>query len=58
MLLWFVPMYAQHAVSITNLLKGSPAKKDTVQWTPEALKDFESLKRLLQSQVSLCIPDP
>jgi deoxyuridine 5'-triphosphate nucleotidohydrolase len=56
-LLRFVPMYAQHAAVLTDLLKGSPAKKDKIEWTPQSIKVFEDLKTLMSSPQNLHIPD-
>src|SRR5215469_14096607 len=34
-LLRFIPMYAQQAAPLTDLLKGSPAKNASISWTPD-----------------------
>src|SRR5262249_45711114 len=58
-LLRFVPMYAQHAASLTDLLQGSPSKRDTLSWTPELINDFENMKTFLASApVTLHLFDP
>jgi transposase InsO family protein len=56
-LLRFTPMFAQHAATLTDLLKGSPGKKDALGWLPKHQTAFESLKTVLTSPKVLVIPD-
>jgi hypothetical protein len=56
-LLRFTPMFAQHAASLTDLLKGSPGKKDLLAWTPDHQTAFDAFKRVLTSPKVLHIPD-
>ena len=56
-LLRFTPMYAQHAVLLTDLLKGSPGKKDVLDWQSRHQAAFEQLKQVLTSPKVLHIPD-
>ena len=56
-LLRFTPMYAQHAAILTDLLKGSPGKRDALAWQPQHQSAFESLKAILTSPKVLVIPD-
>src|SRR5215469_14436950 len=57
-LLRFIPMYAQHAALLPDLLKGSLGKQDQLQWSQESIKAFQNLKDLLKSPQVLHIPDP
>lgn len=56
-LLRFTPMYAQHAATLTDLLKGSPGKKDVLDWQSRHQTAFEQLKSVLTSPQVLHIPD-
>ena len=56
-LLCFIPMYAQHAALLTDLLKGSLGKQDQLQWSPESIRAFQNLKDLLKSPKVLHIPE-
>jgi Reverse transcriptase (RNA-dependent DNA polymerase)/RNase H-like domain found in reverse transcriptase len=57
-LLRFVPHYAHHAGHLTDLLKGSPGKRDKLAWREEHDLAFDNLKKLLSSPQVLSIPDP
>ena len=58
-LLRFTPMFADHAASLTDLLKGSPAKNAPLHWTDQNRRDFGRLKKILISAPNvLLIPDP
>jgi len=57
-LLRFTPMFATHAAPLTDLLKGSPGKKDLLNWQPLHQTAFEALKATLSSPETLHMPDP
>src|SRR5262249_35028466 len=48
-LLHFTPMYAHHATLLTDLLKSSPDKQDTLQWWEQVIKAFQDLKDIMKS---------
>ena len=57
-LLRFVPMYAVHAAPLTDLLKGSPGKKDSIPWSDEHNASFLALKSTLSNPNTLHLPQP
>src|SRR5215472_5179018 len=56
-LLRFIPMFADLAAPLTDLLKGSLAKQDKLSWTMEQVQAFHSLKEKLTSPETLHILD-
>ena len=55
-LLRFTPHFAEHASPLTDLLRGSPGKRDPLTWTPAHQTAFDSLKAILISPKTLFIP--
>ena len=57
-LLRFTPMFADLSASLTDLLRGAPAKTAPLDWKPEHQKDFDALKKILTTSPNvLSIPD-
>ena len=54
----FIPMYAECAAPLTDLLKGAPGKHDSLDWQSPHQKAFDDLKALLGSPKVLHMPDP
>ena len=52
-------MFASLSASLTDLLRGSPGKKDLLPWTNAHQKDFDQLKKVLTTSPNvLLIPLP
>ena len=54
-LLRFTSMFASLSASLTDLLKGSPAKNALLNWTPAHQKDFDELKKVLTTSPNILI---
>ena len=55
-LIRFTPNFAAHAASLTDLLRGAPAKKEPLRWTAEHQNAFDTLKNTLASPKTLFLP--
>lgn len=53
----FIKDLAKTALPLTDLLKGSPAEKTTIDLSTEALRAFEEIKNAISKESKLKIPD-